>query len=263
MTIQTMGRVLGLAALTMLATACGQSESYIQNWSVKNQGQQIQVNATFNQSYTVDGEARIQYKNYGSIYIGQDDNRLFTVSVDVNPAVFGDTSLAPVTTLPTGIAFPSIVVGPLGQVQLVTDGKWRVSGYFGYNTSTDGVTKALVGVGMELSAIGSSFPTLSLTQNYFTADNRKYASLTIYGPKFAADNTTVLVPGGLFLVADANVLMSLKKKGQGNIQFKFSKNFEVSGPDAGKYPTKADRQMVALKFLNALEQSGTIKRRQP
>lgn len=262
-----------LAALSVSAlaiVACNRSnQSYIKDWSVQHQGSQLKVTASFDETYQIDGEAQVPYKNYGSIFIGQNDSRQFTIGLDFNDNVFGDVDLKQVSALPTGVGFPSIVTGPLGVVDLLKDpGKWSISAYFGALSSSPSAMKSLVGAGISLSGVDSSFPDITLTQNYFTKDNRRFGSLTIYGPKLD-ENKKVLVPGGIFVVADLEVFKQsssgqLTQQAFGpapHIRFKIGKKFEVSGREAKKYRSQRAQNAAAYQFLRALEKSGVAHRR--
>lgn len=251
--------VSSLAALLSVTTACGKNESYIKDWSVQNQGLQFQVNAIFKDGFQIDGETRIPFKTYGSIFVGQNDAREMVISVEMNENAFNDIDLMETKALPTGEKFPNIVTGPLGMVSLLQEaGRWAINGYFGKLATGENAQKSLVAVGIELAGIDNTFPNITLTQNYFTKENYRFGSLTIYGPKLDANNQ-IEVPGGVFLAAD---LEAFKAKGaRSRMEFMIGKKFEVSGPDAKRFPTEHDQQKVALKFVKAVEKAGIIRKR--
>lgn len=245
-----------LAATTLLFTGCGgdgEQQSFIDSWKIGTVGHQLQVNAVFNQQYTIDGEAMVQFKDYGSIYIGQDDNRHFSVSLLLDTAVLGDIDLQPVSTLPTGFMFPNIVDMTLYAATITENANMRVIAYFGTRDANGNLPKkTLAGLAIELRAIGNNFPMLSITQNFFDANNQRYASFSLYGPKLSSDNQ-VLVPGGLFLAADITKTIGMSQP------MLVGEKLSVEGPHASYFKSPRARAKMLKAMFNELKAQGIVR----
>lgn len=243
----TIALAISAATLGTLTSCGGETEKYIESWKINWSQNTFNVNAVFNQQYEIDGEALIKFKNYGTVYVGQDDQRRFSVNFALDKGIFGDIDLTPASSLPTGVNFPNIVTMPMVQTKLMTEtGKWTIYGYFGQQDK-----KWLAGAAIQLDGINNNFPVLSVTQNYFK-DNQRFASFTIYGPKLDA-NGNVLVPGGLFVVADVNMLIDNKAQVQTNV--------EISGQDAHLYQDQQKRDQLMMEIYRQLESTGLIRKK--
>lgn len=241
---------LALLALGTLAS-CGQSAPVVQKWTIANSGTALDVAALLDPSYEINGEGVIAFKNYGSINISQANNGQSSIEVSLNTNAFIDVGLQPVTTLPTGAAFPSIVQGAMNAIDLQNDlKKWDVQLYLSHQTDSDGTNRALVGVSIASRGVSTSFSGLTLTQNYFNSNNLKFAAVSFYGPKLDTNGNT-LVPGGVFLVADVNQLISSPHVGS---------ELEVTGSNAAQYQSPEAKQRLAYEFLKSAEEAGLIRR---
>lgn len=245
--------LVAMAAVSSLAlSGCGgggtEETKFVENWKLSSVDNKLAVTAVFNQSYSIDGEAMIQFKDYGSIYIGQTDDRRFQVSLLLEAIAMNDITLQPVTSLPTGFMFPSIVDMPMYMAEVLKNDQMRALLYFGYRENP---RKILVALAIEFRAIGNNFPVLSLTQNYFNNNNVRFASFTLYGPKLSGDNK-VLVPGGLFLAADVSQAIDM------NSTVFTGKKLSITGPAAPNYQDPGTRRELLKTLVNELTQKGVL-----
>lgn len=244
----------------MTLAACGESEKYIDHFSVSSTVDSFNVAAVFSQNYEIEGEASVAFKNYGSIFIGPNADQFFTIELSLNYAVFFDGELIPVTTLPTGMRFPSIVTTTLYSVVLKDDpGQWKIIGYFARQNNPAQVAKTLVGIAIQIGEIGTTFPTATLTQNYFNDAHKQVASFTVYGPKLDSNNK-VLVPGGIFFISDLKAF-GADNLSSSNINVVAGSQLEIAGPAAKNLKSNHDRRALVADFVRELEAAGIIRKR--
>lgn len=245
---------LPLAAVATLGlTACETGSDSAVSWAISSDTNNFGIMATLNQSYAINGEATMYFKNYGSVRIGQNNVGQSTITFALAQNAFGDLGLMRTCALPTGVAFPSIVSGCMLTSSIQNNSSLSANIYFSQQTDSDGTVRRLAGLAMGFKGISTSFGGLTLSQNYFNAQGLKYASLTIYGPVGTA-------PGGLFVVADINhfstSIQSVPVDMLGG-----RTEIEVRGRNAYKYRTPEARQALAQQMLNNLEQAGVLRRR--
>lgn len=242
------------AAATMSLTACETGSGSAVSWQIATDANSIGIMATLNQSYAINGEATMFFKNYGSVRIGQNNIGQSTITFAMAQNAFGDIGLGRYSTLPTGGAFPSLITGPMLGASILNDSSMSANIYFSNQRDADGTVRRLIGLSVGFRGISTSFGTLSLTENYFNAQGLKFASFTIYG----GSNTA---PGGLFLAADVNHFSTAASLKASTEAMGGHTELEVRGRGAAKYKTQADRQQLGLRMLADLERAGAIRRR--
>jgi hypothetical protein len=237
--------VLAVAAFSL--TACKTSSdvaAYIQHIKLSKDAQTFEYSTTFSKNVEVDIEAEFPIGRYGTVAFYKDDAGLFHVGLRASFSLFGDINLTPVSKLPTGMSFPAIVSGPLYQyVVKSVPGKYAVYAYFD-NLTTSGAKK-LAGVAIQFQNIKNNLPQVTITQSFFTNDNKKFASFTVFGP------TTIdgkEVPGGIFLVGDINQAID-----SGNF---LTNSTTIGGKDAAKYKTDKEKQQLMRKVQKVFEVNG-------
>jgi hypothetical protein len=254
---KTLALAACVAALGLTACSGGNPEQskFIESWKIGTVNNQIGVSAVFNQQYTIDGEAMVNFKDYGSIYIGQDDQRRFAVSLSLDVAALVDIDLQPAFALPTGFPFPSIVDMQLYSATLSENDNMKVIAYFGTREATASAPrKTIAALAIEMRAIGSNFPMLSITQNYFNSSNKRYASFSLYGPKLAS-NGSVVTPGGLFLAADVAQTIG------SNTPLVVGEKLSLNGPHAKNYVDADSRKKLLKAMFVELKNQGVLQDR--
>ncbi len=257
-------RLMLLGAVLALA-GCGQTSQVVQNWAITNNGTTISLAATLDPSYEINGEAIIPFKNYGTVNITQASNGQSTIGATLNVNSFLDNSLGVATTLPNNEPFPSIVTGSMLWADVLNNkSKWDIRLYFDRQAQANGTYHELVGVDIGNYGISTNFGSVTLTQDYFNSSNYKFASITFYGPVLNSTTNAVVVPGGIFLVADVNATTAVVGPNATAIMASLGAKaarteIEVGGADAYKYPTAQSRQELFSKILASLKNGGVIR----
>lgn len=231
-----------IAATTFSLVACKTgSESLINHIKLSQDSQSFEYVTTFGGNVEIDMEATLPVGKYGSLTFFKNDAGEFSIKLAATFDIFGDTSLAPVTTLPNGLAFPSIVSRSMYQLKLAKN----VHAYF----DTAGLmgAKKLAGLSLQFSNIDNNLPQVTITQNFFTEENRKFASFTVFGPTTRAG---VTYPGGIFLVGDVSQMVD-SVQGAG-----LSKTTRIAGPDAHKYQTAEAQEQLLMDVKKAFATQG-------
>lgn len=246
----------GALAAAFLLSACGETEQFINNWKVKADSSRVSVSAEFQSQFEINGEISVPFKNYGRVSFGQSENGNFAVNIDLENLGWSDAALRPVSTLPTGARFPSFVDMQIYAVDLADNSDMKLTLYVG-NRSASGnvVRKTLLGAGIEIRAIGSTFGNVTITQNYFRevgGAKKQFSAFTIYGPKTNSAGA-VEIPGGIFLVADAAQFVT---SGQSVM---VGQKLEVRGPEAQSYTTEEQRRGLFQRMFRELKRSGVIR----
>jgi len=236
-----------LAVATFAMAGCKTStdaNNFINHIKLNKDSQTFEYTTTFSQNVEVDMEAAIPVGKYGTISFYKDDSGQFTIDLKATFDIFSDINLTPVTTLPTGMAFPAIVTGPLYQLKVAdVTGQYAVYLYLDNPNGTG--TKKLVGLAVQFENIKNNLPTVTVTQSFFTQANQKFASFTVFGPSTSNGTTT---PGGIFLVGDINQIID-----SGNFN---TNSVGIAGPDAHKYQSAQGKQLLMMKVQKALEANG-------
>lgn len=245
--------VTAMAAIGVIALAGAsgcQEEKYVERWNITHDADALRVVATFNKTYEVNLETEVFYKNFGSINIFSDAAKQFTIDLNLQRAVFGDVDLQQATALPTGAAFPSIVPGPLYRTVVKDEpGKYKAIAYFDLPSGSNGGQSLLVGFALQLEGVNNNFPTVSVSQLYYS-DNKKAAAFTVYGPKLNADGK-VEIPGGIFIAADLKALQGTIGSRAMNTTWETSPELRNANP--------AEVRMMIEKALQQAEESGYLK----
>jgi hypothetical protein len=237
--------LLAVAAFAVTGCKTGtDANNFINHIKLSKDTQTFEYSTTFGQNVEVDMEAEIPVGKYGSISFYKDDNGQFNVALKASFDVFSDISLNPVTTLPNGMSFPSIVSGPLNQLKVAdVSGQYSVYAYFDNPASTG--TKKLVGLAIQFENIKNNLPQVTITQSFFTQANQKFASFTIFGP---TTKNGVTIPGGIFLIGDVNQAIDSSD---------FNTNsMKVAGPEAHKYQSEHSKTLLMWQVKKALEANG-------
>ncbi|RYZ86429.1 MAG: hypothetical protein EOP04_13910 [Proteobacteria bacterium] len=231
---------VAVAALSLVGCKTG-SESLINHIKLSQDSQSFEYVTTFGGNVEIDMEATLPIGKYGSLTFFKNDTGEFSVKLAATMDVFGDSSLVPVNTLPNGLAFPSIVNGSMFTVKL---GK-NVQAYFDTAGLMD--AKKLAGLSLQFSNVDNNLPQVTITQNFFTEANKKFASFTVFGP---TTKNGVTYPGGIFLVGDiAQAVDSIQ--GQGS-----SRTTRIAGPDADKYQTAEAQEKLLVHVKKAFAAQG-------
>lgn len=237
--------LMAVAALSL--TACKTSSDaadFINHIKLSKDAQTFEYSTTFSKNVEVDMEAEFPIGRYGTVAFYKDDAGLFHVGLRASFNLFGDVNLTPVLKLPTGMSFPAIVSGPLYQyVVKKVPGQYTVYAYFGDMTTAG--AKKLAGVAVQFENIKNNFPQVTITQSFFTNDNKKFSSFTVFGPATVDGQT---IPGGIFLVGDINQAID-----SGNFT---TNSTTVGGKDAAKYKTEKQKQQLMRKVQKAFEANG-------
>lgn len=237
--------VLAVAALSL--TACKTSSDaaeYIKHIKLSKDAQTFEYSTTFSQNVEVDMEAEFPIGKYGTVAFYKDDAGLFHVGLRASFNLFGDINLTPVSKLPTGMSFPAIVSGSLYQYVVKSiPGQYTVYAYFSNLTGSD--AKKLAGVAIQFENIKNNFPQVTITQSFFTNDNKKFASFTVFGPATVDGKQ---IPGGIFLVGDINQAID-----SGNFN---TNSTTIGGKEAANYKTEKQKQQLMRKVQKAFEDNG-------
>lgn len=247
--------LLFVAALSFSGLIGCSDNPVVEKWSISTTNDALSVNALFDPSYVINGEALIPFKKYGNIHISQTSNEQTNISINLALAGLLDNSLSSVSALPTGAPFPTIVRGSMLAIKLMDEPKkWDGTLYVSFQDEPDGTKRRLVGFGIGFRGISNSIGDVTLTQNFFTDAKQKFAAVTFYGPKIDPGTGKELVPGGLFVVGDINFLIDSSSP---------MKLYDIEmGGDVARYcPTIAGCQKVADEMLQSLVEAGILKKR--
>lgn len=238
--------LLAVASFAVVGCKTGSdAQNFVKHIKLSQDAQSFEYTTSFSQNVEVDMEAEIPVGKYGSISFFKDDQGQFSVKMKATFDIFGDTTLIPATTLPNGLSFPSIVTGPLYQVKVAdVEGEYSVYAYFD-NPMTTG--KKLAGLAIQFDNIKNNLPQVTITQSFFTDDNQKFASFTVFGPM---TKNGVTYPGGLFLVGDVNQAID-------TVTAK-SNTLGIAGPEAAKYKSERSKKFLMYKVKKALEANGIV-----
>ncbi|MBC7370673.1 MAG: hypothetical protein H7326_03855 [Bdellovibrionaceae bacterium] len=231
---------VAVATLSLVGCKTG-SDSLINHIKLSQNSQSFEYVTTFGGNVEIDMEATLPIGKYGSLTFFKNDAGEFSIKLAASLDVFSDTSLAPVSTLPNGLAFPSIVSGPMYTVKL---GK-NVQAYF----DTAGLmgAKKLAGLALQFNNVDNNLPQVTVTQNFFSEANRKFAAFTVFGPTTRGG---VTYPGGIFLVGDiTQAIDSIQGSGT-------SKTTRIAGPDAHKFQTAEAQEQLLVKVKKAFAAQG-------
>jgi hypothetical protein len=232
--------LFAVATLSLVGCKTGtDTENFISHIKLSQDSQSFEYTTTFGSNVEINMEAEIPVGQYGSITFFKNDAGEFSVKLKATFDVFGDISLVPVTTLPNGMGFPSIVSGSMYKFKLNNN----VNAYF----DTAGImgAKKLAGLSLQLGNGSSNLPQVTITQSYFTSDNKKFASLTVFGPSV---KNGVTYPGGIFLVGDISQAIDSAQL--------MSNTTQIAGPDAHKYKTNESKEKLMIQVKKAFEANG-------
>lgn len=192
-------RLFIISLLPIFLLSCKtEKESYIEEWSFNQSGDQFEVRAVFEANHEVELEATVPFKNHGMVKIYQDDQSRFVVDANFKWTAMNDIELEKVGALPNGSRFPSLVRGTMYAVTVADSDKMELRAYF-----SGGDVQTLVGIGIAFKEVDNNLPTGQLTRNFYSDSGDHFAALTFYTPSKDEDGQ-VLSPGGIFLVADLN-----------------------------------------------------------